>query len=363
MSAVLVSVVVPTYRRDALLERCLAALVAQDFDPSAYEILIVDDAGSDATRRLVRHWAESTTALQFTAGLPPTVAALENAGAAAGSASLSLSQNTLMKVENLPAIRYLAVDQRCHGPSIARNLGWRAADGQIIAFTDDDCLPQPDWIKQGVLALDGMDGVSGQVIVPLPEKPTDYELNTRGLERSLFVTANCFYRKAALEQAGGFDERFRIAWREDTDLYFTLLEQGCRLGRAPAAVVIHPVRPAQWGVSLGQQRKNLYNALLYKKHPRSYRHVIQAWPPLLYYLILAALAAALYGFLTRSPLVEWAGLAAWAALAAFFCARRLHSTSKRLSHVLEMMITSIFIPFAAIYWRLRGAVQFRVLFL
>lgn len=362
MSAILVSVVVPTYRRDPLLERCLAALVAQDFDPSAYEILIVDDAGSEDTHRLVQRWAESTTALQFTAELPAD-AAYHEAGGPAISPSRSLFQNTLLKVENLPAIRYLAVDQHHHGPSIARNLGWRAAEGQIIAFTDDDCLPQPDWLKQGLLALDGMDGVSGQVIVPLPESPTDYELNTRGLERSLFVTANCFYRKTALEQAGGFDERFRIAWREDTDLYFTLLEQGCRMGRAPAAVVIHPVRPAPWGVSLGQQRKNLYNALLYKKHPRHYRRVIQAWPPLLYYLILAATAVALAGLLLHSPVMGWAGLAAWGVMASSFCARRLKSTSRRLSHVLEMIITSIFIPFAAVYWRLRGAVRFRVLFL
>ncbi len=87
---------------------------------------------------------------------------------------------------------------------------------------------------------------------------TDYELNARNLVRSEFVTANCFYRKQALEAVGGFDERFRMAWREDSDLFFSLLERSNGSGpsafvQAPDAVVVHPVRPAGWGVSISQQ--------------------------------------------------------------------------------------------------------------
>ena len=50
---VCVSVVVPTYRRDDLLDRCLAALVAQEYPPDAYEIIVADDAASSETERLV----------------------------------------------------------------------------------------------------------------------------------------------------------------------------------------------------------------------------------------------------------------------------------------------------------------------
>src|SRR5207244_12953942 len=64
---------------------------------------------------------------------------------------------------------------------------------------------------------------------------------------------------------------------------------------APDAVVVHPLRPASWGVSLRQQRKSMFNALLYKKHPRLYREKIQAAPPWHYYGIVGALLALLVG--------------------------------------------------------------------
>lgn len=63
---------------------------------------------------------------------------------------------------------------------------------------------------------------------------------------------------------GGFDERFRMAWREDSDLHFRSLERSYKLGHAPMAKVIHPVRPARWGISVHEQRKSMFNALLYK---------------------------------------------------------------------------------------------------
>ena len=75
-----VSVVVPTYRRAGMLDRCLAALAAQDLDPADYEILIADDAASAETRRQVEDWAR-------------------RAG---------------------PPVRYLPV-QPAHGPAAARN--------------------------------------------------------------------------------------------------------------------------------------------------------------------------------------------------------------------------------------------------
>src|SRR5215213_10238571 len=52
---ILVSVIVPTYKRPKLLRRCLAALLAQNYDPCAYEIIVADDAGCDQTRQLVEH--------------------------------------------------------------------------------------------------------------------------------------------------------------------------------------------------------------------------------------------------------------------------------------------------------------------
>jgi glycosyltransferase involved in cell wall biosynthesis len=320
-----ISVVVPTCKRPDLLDRCLAALVAQECDPFSYEVIVADDAACEGTRRQVEAWAMR-----------------------AGTTG--------------PAVCYLSVFCT-RGPAAARNAGWRAARGEIIAFTDDDCVPEPGWLVAGLRAMrPGVAGAAGRIVVPVPEQPTDYELDAARLETAEFATANCFYRREALAAAGGFDERFRAAWREDSDLYFTLLERGERLVRAPEAVVVHPVRPAGWGVSLRQQRKSEYNALLYKKHPALYRQRAQSRPPLRYYAAVGAMAAAL-GCLLGGKRRGGAGSAgAWALLTGGIAVSRLRGTTKTPAHVAEMLVTSAAIPPLAACWRLRGAVRFRVLF-
>src|SRR5262249_29297263 len=135
----------------------------------------------------------------------------------------------------------------------------------------------------------GAAAAAGRIRMPLPVRPTDHERNEADLEQAEFVTANCFVRREVLEVIGGFDERFASAWREDSDLHFTLLERGYTIAAAPDAIVVHPVRPAGWGVSLSQQKKTQYNALLYKKHPQLYRQRIQASPPLHYYAASVAI--------------------------------------------------------------------------
>ncbi len=206
-------------------------------------------------------------------------------------------------------VRYIPV-MCSHGPAAARNIGWQAARGEVIAFTDDDCIPTSQWLKAGLAALaDGVVGVAGRIIVPLTGMPTDYEYKASYLAQCEFATANCFYRRSALMGVGGFDERFTAPWREDSDLIFTLLECSAKCTKAPDAIVIHPVRPARWGVSIYQQRKSMFNALLYKKHPALYRQKIQVAPPWHYYCIIGALLVVLVGATTGSGLVALVGLA------------------------------------------------------
>ncbi len=251
-----------------------------------------------------------------------------------------------------------------HGPAAARNIGWQAARGEAIAFTDDDCIPTSQWLKAGLAALaDGVVGVAGRIIVPLTGMPTDYEYKASYLAQCEFATANCFYRRSALMGVGGFDERFTALWREDSDLIFTLLECSAKCTKAPDAIVIHPVRPARWGVSIYQQRKSMFNALLYKKHPALYRQKIQVAPPWHYYCIIGALLVVLVGATTGSGLVALVGLGLWVYLTGRFCVRRLLHTSRAPRHVVEMIVTSVIIPPLAIFWRLRGAIKFRIFFL
>lgn len=319
-----ISVVVPTFNRPDLLDRCLSALVAQSVGPSSYEIIIADDAASDVTRCQVEEWRN-----RCLAG---------------------------------PAITYLPVCASC-GPAAARNAGWRQARGPVIAFTDDDCIPDGQWLAAGLRAIEGATGVSGRIIMPLPEDPTDYERNAAGLATSEFVTANCFYRRSALEAVSGFDERFAMAWREDADLWLTFIGRGEPLVAAEDAVVVHPLRPAPWGVSVSQQQKSQYNALLYKKHPVLYRQRVQPGPPRDYYAIVGSIIVFLLGISLRRPRVTVASAVLWTRLTADFIARRLHGTSRRPGHVAEMVVTSAVIPPLSVYWRLRGAIAYRVWFL
>ncbi len=316
------SVVVPTRDRPALLDACLHALLAQDMDPATYEIIVVDDAAREETERQVQSFSGRGVAVRY----------VRTAGA--------------------------------RGPAAARNLGWHAARGDIVAFTDDDCVPDPSWLRAGIAGfVDGVAGVSGQTIVPLKNIPTDYEYNAAQLAHSEFVTANCFYRRRELVAAGGFDERFSLAWREDTDMYFTLLARNARLVHEPAARVTHAIRPSPWGVSLRQQRKSMFNALLYKKHPQLYRARIQSSPPWQYYWIDLSLVLTIFCMATGRRRISVSSGILWLILTAQFCARRLRHTSRAPQHVAEMLVTSILIPPAATYWRLRGAIHFRVPFL
>lgn len=318
-----VSVVIPTYKRTDLLIRCLHALIRQDFPGLDYEIVVCDDAASDETRSVVSDLAARTP--------------------------------VRIRYERVPGP---------HGPAAARNVGWRSAAAPIIAFTDDDTVPDRRWLREGIEALEsGADAAWGRLEMPLPPDPTDYELNASGLSRSVFVTANCFCRASMLKDIGGFDERFTKAWREDSDLFFRILKTGRNVAHAESARVLHPVRPAGWGVSVLQQKNNLFEALLYKKHPALYRAKLKERVPWSYYLTAACLAGSIG--MSAAGRKFWALTlgAGWAALTGEFLWRRLRNSSRKPSHLFEMVATSIVIPPIAIYWRLRGAIRYRTWFL
>ena len=314
-----VSVVVPTCGRPALLTRCLEALAAQTLPQADYEIIVVSDGPDGRTRAAT--------------------------------------------VSSRRAVRHLVLPRRS-GPAAARNAGWRAAFAPIVAFTDDDTVPDPEWLAAGLDALDDRcDAVAGRIVMPLPRLPTDYERDAARLADAEFVTANCFVKRQMLEAVGGFDERFKLAWREDSDLHFGLLAHGAVICRAPRAVVVHPVRPAPWGVSLAQQRKVLFDALLYKKHRRLYRERIRPAPRLDYYAVVAALLASAAALALGLTAVGVGAAVLWLALTLRFTARRLEGTHRDWRRIGEMLATSAAIPLLAVFWRVVGAVRYRVVFL
>lgn len=318
-----VSIVVPTRGRPQLLNRCIASLILQRFDPARFEIIVVDDGPSDDTREVVSGWAAHT------ADTGPQVTYIPSMGP--------------------------------HGPAAARNHGWRAARGAIIAFTDDDTIARADWLNNGVRAFeDGVDAVTGRLVMPLSGTPTDYELDAKHLETAEFVTANCFCRKRVLEDLGGFDERFLFAWREDSDLYFRLIDYRARIVHEAKAVMMHPIRPAGWGVSLKQVKKVQFDALLYKKHPTLYRRKIRAKPRWDFYITVGALLLWAVAALAGAGGLAALGAVVWFGMTARFCLLRLKNTSKSPGHIFEMALTSILIPPLAVFWRAVGAMRYRV---
>jgi glycosyltransferase involved in cell wall biosynthesis len=322
-------VVVPTDRRPVLLRRCLDALAMQRLAPAEFEIVVVDDGHDETTAAAVRDWALTHPRWE---------------------------------------IRCLRPDGG-HGPAVARNCGWRAARAPLIAFTDDDTLPTPEWLLAGLHAMDVAPWVAcaGRVIVPSQVDhpagdPSAHDRNSQRAATTPFDTANAFVRRSALALVGGFDERFRDARREDQDLQYRLQRDVGEVHRCHDAVVLHVDGIESWGDMLRRQRNVFFDALLYREHPERYRAEWHAQQPWTHHAIVG-LAAASVG-LGLAGHFAMAGLCLSLALLGIvrFAMERLHRTSHAPGHLAELLITSALIPFLAVYWRWRGAWHFRVWF-
>lgn len=205
-----VSVVIPTCGRSARCRRLLTALAAQELGADEFEVIVVDDASGDDTAEM-----------------------LELMGA------------------SLPfRLRVSRLDVNS-GPAVARNRGWRMAEADVIAFVDDDCVPEPNWLTSGLVAMvDSEVGVVQGRTVPPPEyhttpQPRWHHIQDLPTSSPYFEGCNIFYRKAALDAAGGFDERINW-WGEDTALGWEVLKHGWKRGDGTSAVVVHDVSDRGW---------------------------------------------------------------------------------------------------------------------
>jgi GT2 family glycosyltransferase len=193
--------VVATHNRSDHLDRLLRALAEQDRPPD--EVVVVDDGSTDATPALLARYGNGN--------LPLSVIRRDRAG----------------------------------GPATARDEGWRAASGDLVAFTDDDCVPAPGWLAAGQRAWGGDSEVFIQGRTePEEEHPGPFSRTLRvdGLHAA-FPTCNILYPRSLLERVGGFDtEAFgRLPGGEDCDLAWRAIEAGAQPLFAPDAVVQHAV--------------------------------------------------------------------------------------------------------------------------
>lgn len=251
------------------------------------------------------------------------------------------------------------------GPAAARNAGWRVTGTPWIAFLDDDVRVSGDWRSRLAEDLAGLPprvaGVQGRIVVPVPggRPPTDWERNTLGLASAKWITADMAYRRAALADAGGFDERFPRAFREDADLALRLRADGWLL-RHGRRRTVHPVRGASPWISLRSQAGNADDALMRTLHGAGWHERAEAprgRPS--HVLITGALLAA--AGLAAAGRHRAAGAAAAVALGgtAQFAASRIRPGPKTVREIAVMTATSLVIPELACWHGLRGRIRAR----
>ncbi|MFJ6087830.1 glycosyltransferase family 2 protein [Streptomyces sp. NPDC092369] len=327
------AVVIPTLVRDTLAD-CLAALAAAT-GPAPQEIVLVDDRPEPE----------------------PDPGALAH---------------PLSVLGDLRA-RTVVIRSGGRGPAAARNMGLNAVIAPWIAFLDDDVQVGPHWCEQ--LAEDVGEagprtgGVQGVIAVPLPgeRRPTDWERGTAGLARARWITADMAFRAEALKDVGGFDERFRRAFREDADLALRVLEAGWQIHRG-RRTTRHPVRPADRWVSLRAQRGNADDALMRRLHgPEWWDKAVAPRGRLRRHLTITAAGLAAVGLAVAGRRRAAAAAAlGWAAGTGEFAWARIAPGPRTRYEVDTMLATSVLIPPAATWhwfsglWRHRDAAPWRV---
>ncbi len=252
------------------------------------------------------------------------------------------------------------------GPAAARNRGWRATSAPWIVFIDDDVVLSERWCED--LARDlasapaHVGGMQGRIEVPLPQtRPaTDWERNVGGLMHSVWITADMAYRRDVLHATGGFDERFKRAYREDADLAIRAKARGFALTFGTRRA-LHPVRPADRWISVRLQRGNADDILMRALHGAAWRS--RAGSPrgrfALHAATVLSATVAATAALERRSAFALLGAAAWLALTADFAWRRIAPGPRTAEEVATMAATSAIIPFAAVYHKIRGAVMLR----
>lgn len=202
----LVSVVFATRDRAERVGALLESLRAQTLGRDRFEVVAVDDGSSDRTPDVLRRAEE------------------------AGDLALRVLRH-----------------ERSRGPAAARNAGWRAACGDLVAFTDDDCVAAAGWLEAGLSAWGGDPAriVQGRTDPHPEEAPAIGPFSRTLVIHRLgphYQTCNVFYPRALLERVGGFDaQAFAGLSAEDADLAWRCLERGASARFAPEAQVFHAV--------------------------------------------------------------------------------------------------------------------------
>jgi GT2 family glycosyltransferase len=204
----LVSIVIPTRNRRDALVRCLDGIRDLSSPAGDFEVVIVDDGSDHPLDDAVRPFQDR--------------------------------------------LQVRLVRQQNAGPATARNAGARHAAGAVLAFTDDDCVPDPDWLTEllrcqeqdpdAIVGGDTVNAVTGnlcsQASQDLVSYLYDYYQSKQG-HPAFFTSNNMMVRRDTFLAMGGFDTSFRLAAGEDRELCDRWLAAGYPLRNAPRAIIRH----------------------------------------------------------------------------------------------------------------------------
>ncbi|UCD20856.1 MAG: glycosyltransferase [archaeon] len=253
-----VSVIIPTYNSKDTLIKCLNSLIKQNYR-SKYEIIVIDDGSTDKTGEAIKK-----------------------------------------NFKKSKLIRYFS--QKNKGPAVARNFGAKKAKGEFILFTDADCVPEKNWIKNITSPFKNKKvvGVSGSYGKNLNKKSIisrlihfeileRYKKLKKQKEIDFISTYSAAYRRKIFLKTKGFDESFKKPAGEDTELSFKMHKYG-KLIFKPEAKVGHFHRSALTKYIKQKSTTGFWRADLYMKHSNKiFRH---SFTPLKDYFELALLGLA-----------------------------------------------------------------------
>ncbi len=232
-----ISVVIPTYNRLPILQKCLQSLETQSLaaDLADYEVVVIDDGSTDATIS----WLQAA---------------------------------------KLPHLRWFEQDHQ--GAAAARNLGVAKALGDVIVFIDSDLVVTEGFLQAHVEALlqgqqqlghDRLFTYGSVINTNNFEQPTSEPYKITDFSAAYFATGNVAIRRHWLEQAGLFDTRFQLYGWEDLELGVRLKQLGLKLIKCPEAKGYHwhpPFALAQLpGLIDREIQRGRMGVLFYQKHP------------------------------------------------------------------------------------------------
>jgi glycosyltransferase involved in cell wall biosynthesis len=298
------SVVIPTYNRQPILEKCLKALESQQLSPSTviadYQVVVVDDGSTDGTVEL----SPSTVIADY------QVVVVDDGSTDGTVEWLQQHQSEFPHV--------IVVEQNHQGAAAARNLGVEKASGDIIIFIDSDLVVTETFLQSHADALvEGKNKLGndqfftyGAVINTSNfENPTAEPYKITDFSAAFFATGNVAIPKHWLEKAGLFDASFKLYGWEDLELGVRLKSLGLKLIKCPQAVGYHwhPAFNIEQIPKLIDQeiQRGRMGVLFYQKHPTwDVRMMIQmTW---IHRILWGTLT--LNGFLnerTMLPLLKW----------------------------------------------------------